>query len=116
MVVSVLPHTDATRGILNDVTLRMLPPGAVLVNVGRAEVVDEAALLACLDDGHLRQAILDVAPQEPLPATSPLYRHPRVRLTPHIAGWSSGVAGARTVVENWRRSRRGDALVDVVTP
>ena len=116
VVVSVLPHTDATRGILNDVTLRMLPPGAVLVNVGRAEVVDEAALLACLDDGHLRQAILDVAPQEPLPATSPLYRHPRVRLTPHIAGWSSGVAGARTVVENWRRSRRGDALVDVVTP
>ena len=116
VVVSVLPLTDATRGILDASTLRMLPPGAVLVNVGRAEVVDEAALLACLDDGHLRQAILDVAPQEPLPATSPLYKHPRVRLTPHIAGWSSGAAGARTVVDNWRRIRRGEALVDEVHP
>jgi glyoxylate/hydroxypyruvate reductase len=113
-VVSVLPLTEATRGILDDTALRMLPPGAAFVNVGRAEVVDEAALLSCLDDGHLRRAVLDVAPEEPLPATSPLYKHPRVRLTPHIAGWSSGTAGARAVVDNWRRLRRGEALVNVV--
>lgn len=114
IVVSVLPLTEATRGILDDTALRMLPPGAAFVNVGRAEVVDESALLSCLDDGHLRRAVLDVAPEEPLPATSPLYKHPRVRLTPHIAGWSSGTAGARAVVDNWRRLRRGEALVNVV--
>ena len=115
ILVVVMPLTDATRGVLGAEALAMLPRGCSLVNVGRAEVVDQAALLAALDEGHVRSAILDVAPTEPLPSESPLWRHPRVRLTPHVAGPSSGAAGAQHVIDNWRRLRRGERLLDVVT-
>jgi glyoxylate/hydroxypyruvate reductase A len=70
VLVCVLPLTDGTRGALGAAQLRALPRGAALVNVGRAECVDQDDLLAALDDGHLSRAVLDVAPQEPLPGAS----------------------------------------------
>ncbi|MGN6333819.1 MAG: D-2-hydroxyacid dehydrogenase [Motilibacteraceae bacterium] len=84
-VVSTLPGTPATRGLLDAGRLALLPPHAVVVNVGRGSVVDSAALVAALDAGRLRGAALDVTDVEPLPADSPLWGRPDVVLSPHTA-------------------------------
>jgi glyoxylate/hydroxypyruvate reductase A len=67
VLVCALPLTDATRGLLSARRLRSLARGASFINVGRADCVVHDDLLAALDDGHLSRAVLDVAPQEPLP-------------------------------------------------
>ncbi|KGE78442.1 2-hydroxyacid dehydrogenase [Halomonas salina] len=89
-LVLLLPDTPATRGIIDAEALAALPEGASLINPGRGSLIDEAALLAALGDGEaegrLRGALLDAFPEEPLPASSPLWSHPRVLVTPHMAG------------------------------
>lgn len=82
-----LPHTDATHHLLNSRTLSMLPPGALIISVGRGEVIDERALLGALESGHIGGAGLDVREQEP-PQPGALESHHRVLLTPHVAGIS----------------------------
>ncbi|MCB8888889.1 2-hydroxyacid dehydrogenase [Vreelandella malpeensis] len=88
-VVTILPDTAATKHLLNAERLARLPKGASVINPGRGSLIDEDALLAALGDGqttgHLRGALLDVFGEEPLPATHPLWRHPRVIITPHMA-------------------------------
>ena len=79
-----LPLTDETRGLINAQRLAAMKPGAILINGSRGPVVDEPALLAALNSGHLRAAGLDVFAVEPLPLDSPLRRHPRVTALPHI--------------------------------
>ena len=78
-----VPLTDQTRGLINERRLALLRPTALLVNCARGGVVDEAALLAALDDERLAGAALDVFAEEP-PVDNPLVRHPRVLTTPHI--------------------------------
>ncbi|WP_156025888.1 2-hydroxyacid dehydrogenase [Sphingomonas phyllosphaerae] len=114
ILVNVLPLTDATRGIIGAATLARLPRGAGLVNIGRGGHVDEAALLLALDSGHVGGAILDVTSREPLPAGHPFWQHPRVLLTPHIAGTTDVSGGAAAIAEQILRHRRGDALTGVV--
>lgn len=77
------PLTEQTRNLIDRDRLRALRPGALLVNCGRGGVVDEAALLEVLNDGHLGGAALDVFAEEP-PTDFTLMRHPRVVATPHI--------------------------------
>lgn len=88
-VVTILPDTPATRHILNAARLAQLPPGASVINPGRGSLIDEQALLKALgteqQPGHLRGALLDVFHEEPLPANHPLWQHPRVIVTPHMA-------------------------------
>lgn len=80
-----LPLTDETRNLLSAARIREMKAGAVLVNCARGGIVDEAALLAALDSGHLAGAALDVFEQEPPDAaTRRLIEHPRVVVTPHI--------------------------------
>jgi phosphoglycerate dehydrogenase-like enzyme len=91
----VLPHSDAivlccpltpqTRGLLSARRLRLLPPGAIVVNIARGPVIDEPAMIEALADGHLGGAFLDVAAVEPLPAESPLWDMPNVLISPHSA-------------------------------
>lgn len=114
ILVNVLPLTDTTRGIIGTATLARLPRGAGLVNIGRGGHVDDAALLAALDSGQVGGAILDVTAQEPLPAGHPFWQHPRVLLTPHIAGTTDVGGGAAAIAEQILRHRRGDALTGVV--
>jgi len=80
------PLTPQTRGLIDARALAALPPGALLINTARGAIVDEAALLAALDSGHLAGAGLDVFAEEPPAPGLALRRHPRVVATPHIAG------------------------------
>jgi len=80
-----LPATDQSRGIVGARELGLMKPGSLLINTGRGALVDEAALLAALDSGHLAGAGLDVFGQEPLPPDAPILSREQVVLTPHNA-------------------------------
>lgn len=84
-VLMCLPHTQETESIADAAFFEAMQSGALFVNVGRGALVEEAALLAALDSGHLGHASLDVVRTEPLPAEDRLWTHPKVTLTPHIS-------------------------------
>jgi phosphoglycerate dehydrogenase-like enzyme len=112
------PLTPNTHHMVDAAFLAGCKPGVHLVNVSRGQVVDQVALAAALDRGQVGRASLDVMDPEPLPAGHPLYRHPSVRLSPHIS-WSSPATLPLTFemfAENFHRWRRGEALAGVVDP
>ncbi|MEP0156249.1 glyoxylate/hydroxypyruvate reductase A [Pseudophaeobacter sp.] len=112
-ICAILPSTGETRGLINAQTLAAMKPGATFINAGRGDLVDEAALIADLDRGHLGHAVLDVFCTEPLPEQDPLWAHPQVTITPHISGWHLGEA-LQDVVENFRRLGAGEDLLHAV--
>jgi glyoxylate/hydroxypyruvate reductase len=119
ILVSLLPLTPDTRGIINAQLLGKLRrpkilPGPVLINAGRGGLQIEDDILSCLDAGTLYAASLDVFSTEPLPATSPVWAHPRVVLTPHIAAESDPRAIARYLIEQVNRQKRGEPLPNLV--
>jgi len=100
IIVNVLPSTKETRGLLDGDVLKSCGENKLFINVGRGDVVSEEALLKALDQGWLSRAVLDVFIKEPLPAESPLWRHPSVLITPHIATISYPDDVAELFVEN----------------
>jgi phosphoglycerate dehydrogenase-like enzyme len=111
------PLTSKTRQLVNASALAALPQGAHLINVARGEVVDEPALVAALQSGHLGGAFLDVFGHEPLPPDSPLWAMPQVMITPHAAGHSDGneTRVGQMFLDNLRCWTEGAPLRNLVT-
>ncbi|MCR8546359.1 glyoxylate/hydroxypyruvate reductase A [Salipiger sp. P9] len=102
MLVNVLPLTDETRGLIDAEFLRKLPQGAALIHMGRGGQVDQTALVAALDAGRLCGATLDVFETEPLPADDPIWSHPKVVITPHVASIPEAVFVVRGIRDRLR--------------
>jgi glyoxylate/hydroxypyruvate reductase len=119
ILVVLLPLTDETRGVLNAGLFGQLASngrlgGPVLINAGRGGLQIEADILAALADGTLKGASLDVFETEPLPETSPLWRHPAVTVTPHNSAMSEPDAIAGAIVRQIRDLERGLPLRNAV--
>jgi glyoxylate/hydroxypyruvate reductase A len=114
ILINLLPLTPDTTGILNSATLSCLPSGAGVVNVGRGAHVVEEDLLHALDDGRVGGAVLDVLDQEPPPPDHPLWRHPRVLLTPHIASNVQVKGAVDVIVRNLIQERQNLPLFNTV--
>ena len=117
-----LPLTPATRGLIGSAQLHSMKPTAVLVNVSRAEIVDEQALYQALAARDIAAAALDVWYRYPtdatptLPARQPFHELPNVLMTPHVSGWTEGMLDARAtlIAENIARTARGEPPVNAV--
>jgi glyoxylate/hydroxypyruvate reductase A len=114
ILVCLLPLTPDTRYIVNRDVLYQLPRGAKLVNCGRGGTVDEAALLAALQDGQIAEATLDVFETEPLPPDHPFWAMDQVLVLPHTASIAVPEIAARDVVANIHRLRAGETLLNIV--
>jgi glyoxylate/hydroxypyruvate reductase A len=119
ILVSLLPSTPETRGLIGRETFRKLSRGGpfgdpVFINAGRGDAVDEAGLLAALQDGTLRAASLDVFVKEPLPAGSPFWDMPNAVITPHNAADSHPDAIVAAIMEEIRRFEAGEPLLNPV--
>ena len=113
-VVLLLPDTPATHNILCAETLAPLAKGAFVINPGRGPLIDDAALIAALDAGHLSHATLDVFRTEPLPKDDPYWHHPKVTVTPHIASETRPALAAKVISENIARGEAGLPLLHLV--
>ena len=113
-LVSVLPQTSQTDNLIDHEVLTRLNPGAIVINAGRGNAVVEADLIASLNAGHLRGAVLDVFREEPLPPDDPLWSTPEVHITSHTAGPTPDEAVAQVFERNLKRYIAGEPLTDAV--
>ena len=113
-LVSVLPQTARTDNLINHEVLMRLNPKAIVINAGRGNAVVEADLIAALNAGHLRAAVLDVFREEPLPLDDPLWSTHGVYVTSHTAGPTPDEAVAEVFERNLQRYTAGEPLTDSV--
>lgn len=108
------PSTPETRGLVDARFLSHGNSNLTLINVGRGDLVREEDLLAALDSGNLGRAVLDVFLEEPLPSSSPLWRHPKVTVTPHHSGPSTPKDLIPDILDSLRRFAEGRPVLNVV--
>jgi len=116
MAILTLPLTHYTKGLIDRRMLEALPSHAYLVNVGRGGVIDEPALIACLEKGRLAGAALDVFAIEPLPADSPLRDLPNLLIIPHLGSYTKdqSALAAEVFLENISRDLSNQPLINLV--
>lgn len=115
-LVLIVPHTPETEGLIGAEELALMPQGAVVINIGRGPLVDEAALADALASGHLGGAGLDVFVEEPLPEDSPFWDLPNVLVSPH-SGSTSDQENRRITdlfCENLRRFLADEPMINVL--
>ncbi|MCG8624699.1 MAG: glyoxylate/hydroxypyruvate reductase A [Proteobacteria bacterium] len=108
-LVSLLPLTPATKHIFNQSAFSRMKPGAYFINGGRGDSVDEAALLAAIDGGHLAGACLDVFATEPLPKQHPFWRNDKITIWPHVSAQTNPITAAAQVWAGIIAIARGEA-------
>ncbi len=113
ILVNLLPLTSTTTGILNADLFAQLPVGACVINCARGPHLVDDDLLAALDNGHIKQATLDVFHKEPLPADNPFWTHPAITVTPHIASRIDAETGGRLIAENLKIFQETGTCPDV---
>ena len=113
-VLSTLPHTPQSAGLIGADVIAALPRSAWIINIGRGSVIDERALITALETRAIGGAVLDVFAKEPLPSDSPLWRLPNVVITPHVAGAGAEPEVAQLVAENLRRFVADEPLVNII--
>ncbi len=115
-VVAAAPLTPDTKGLLGEAAFAAMKSTAVVMNIGRGPVIDEAALIRALEAGRIRGAALDVFEKEPLPADSPLYRLENVLLSPHCADHTATWLedAMQFFIDQFERYRNGEPLKNVV--
>ena len=118
IVVLACALTNETRGFADKAFFEVLKPGTILVNIARGPLIDDAAMIAALDDGRLAHAVLDVFQHEPLPTDDPLWSHPKVRLTPHtsFAGDGGRARWDQLFLDNIVRFVKDEPLAHEVNP
>jgi phosphoglycerate dehydrogenase-like enzyme len=106
---------ESSRHMIGEAAFAAMKPGAVIVNVARGSIIDEAALTVALRDGHLGGAGLDVAGTEPMDKNNPLWDMPNVIITPHVAGQgSTGYPQQRKLfADNLARFRDGKPMINL---
>ena len=111
------PLSEQTRGLIGAPQLALMKPTAIIVNVGRGGIIDEAALVEAVESGRLAGAGLDTTAREPLPPDDPLLKVDNIVVTPHYAGGSrdSRVRGRQYVYDNIARYFRGETPERLVT-
>ena len=114
ILVCLLPLTPETENILNTQSFNRLPAKAYLINVARGSHLVDSDLLSALESGQLSGALLDVFRQEPLPKHHPFWSHNKITITPHVASVTNPKSAAAQIVENYRRARNGEALLNIV--
>lgn len=114
VVVNLLPVTPYTESILNAGLFAEMKKGSFLINVARGNHLVEEDLLNTLDNGHLSGALLDVFREEPLPIENPLWSHPKVTITPHVASVSLPESVLKLLKSNIEKLQNGEALAHVI--
>lgn len=114
ILVNLLPLTNETADIVDVNVIGMLTDGAFFINGARGGHVVDADLLAALDSGKLSGAALDVFRIEPLPSDDPLWKHPKVRLSPHVAAPTHQHMAVKEMVSNIKRFERGEPVLHAV--
>lgn len=117
-VILTIPLTPRTRHLLNQRTLGACKSGAVIINVARGDLIELPSLIRSLEQNRIGHAYLDVFSTEPLPADSPLWRQPRVTVTPHMSGVMPDAARLHEQLlrENLRRFQAGEPMLNEIDP
>lgn len=115
-VVAAAPLTPETKALISDAVFAAMKPSAVIMNVGRGPVIDEAAMVRALESGRIRGAALDVFETEPLPESSPLWEMENVLLSPHCADHTATWLddAMQFFLDNFERYAKGEPLENVV--
>ncbi len=114
IAVLLLPLTVETTNLMDRAAISAMAPGSYLINCSRGEIVVEDDLIAALDGGHLAGATLDAFRAEPLAPDHPLWRHPKIRITPHIASLSAPATAALILAEQVHQARNHRLRQDLV--